>query len=111
MVWLEQGHRYAQGGAIGALVERVREGDAEAVLAWLSGRSGGEVGSEVLWQDTVPGAERLAATLIEGYAEYLDAVQSGAPPEVVLAAFERRRVLCAVREGEQGTARLNALLD
>jgi len=110
VVWLEQGHRYAQGGAIGALVERVREGDAEAVLAWLADRSGGEVGSEVLWQDTVPGAERLAATLIEGYAEYLDAVQSGAPPEVVLAAFERRRILCAVREGEQGTARLNALL-
>ena len=24
VVWLEQGHRYAQGGAIGALVERVR---------------------------------------------------------------------------------------
>ena len=110
VVWLEQGHRYAQGGAIGALVERVREGDGEAVLAWLSGRSGGEVASEVLWQDTVPGAEHLAAILIEGYAEYLDAVQSGAPPEVVLAAFERRRVLCAVREGEQGTARLNALL-
>ncbi len=110
VVWLEQGHRYAQGGAIGALVERVREGDAEAVLAWLSGRSGREVGPEVLWQDTVPGAESLAAILIEGYAEYLDAVQSGAPPEVVLAAFERRRVLCAVREGEQGTARLNALL-
>ena len=80
------------------------------MLAWLSGRSGGEVASEVLWQDTVPGAERLAAILIEGYAEYLDAVQSGAPPEVVLAAFERRRVLCAVREGEQGTTRLNALL-
>jgi exodeoxyribonuclease V alpha subunit len=110
VVWLEQGHRYAQGGAIGALVERVREGAAEAVLAWLAGRSGGEVGSEVLWQDTVPGAERLAATLIEGYAEYLDAVRSGAPPEELLAAFERRRVLCAVREGEQGTARLNALL-
>ena len=113
VVWLEQGHRYAQGGAIGALVERVREGAAEAVLVWLAGYSGGEVGSEVevLWQDTVPGAERLAATLIEGYAEYLDAVQSGAPPEVVLAAFERRRVLCAVREGEQGTARINALLN
>ncbi|MGH8566801.1 MAG: exodeoxyribonuclease V subunit alpha [Gammaproteobacteria bacterium] len=110
VVWLEQGHRYAQGGAIGTLVERVREGDAEAVLAWLAGRSGGEIGSEVVWQDTVPGAEPLAATLIEGYAEYLDAVQSGAPPAVVLAAFERRRVLCAVREGEQGTARLNALL-
>jgi exodeoxyribonuclease V alpha subunit len=110
VVWLEQGHRYARGGAIGVLVERVREGDAEAVLAWLSGRPGGEVGSEVLWQDTVPGAEPLAAILIQGYAEYLDAVQSGAPPEVVLAAFERRRVLCTVREGEQGTARLNALL-
>lgn len=110
VVWLEQGHRYARGGAIGALVERVREGDAEAVLAWLSGRSGGEIGSEVLWRNTVPRAEHLAATLIEGYAEYLDAVQSGAPPEVVLAAFERRRVLCAVREGEQGPARLNALL-
>jgi exodeoxyribonuclease V alpha subunit len=110
VVWLEQGHRYARGGAIGALVGGVREGDAEAVLAWLAGRSGGEVGSEVLWQDTVPGAEPLAATLIEGYAEYLDAVQSGAPPEVVLAAFERHRVLCAVREGEQGTTRLNALL-
>ncbi|MGH8577898.1 MAG: hypothetical protein ACREXJ_13515 [Gammaproteobacteria bacterium] len=41
----------------------------------------------------------------------LDAVQSGAPPEAVLAAFERRRVLCAVREGEQGTARLNALTE
>jgi exodeoxyribonuclease V alpha subunit len=110
VVWLEQGHRYAQAGAIGALVERVREGDAEAVLAFLAGRSGGEVGSEVVWQGTVPGAEPLAATLNEGYAEYLDAVQSGAPPEVVLAAFERRRILCAVREGEQGTARLNALL-
>ena len=50
---------------------------------WLGSRGapGGEVGSEVLWQDTAPGAERLAATLIEGYAEYLDAVQSGAPPE------------------------------
>ena len=47
---------------------------------------------------------------VEPYAEYLVAMQSSAPPEVVLAAFERRRVLCAVREGEQGTARLNALL-
>ena len=110
VVWLEQGHRYARGGAIGALVGGVREGDAEAVLAFLAGRSRGEAGSEVLWQDTAPGAEPLAATLIEGYAEYLDAVQSGAPPELVLAAFERHRVLCAVREGEQGTARLNALL-
>lgn len=110
VVWLERGHRYAQGGAIGALVERVREGNPEAVLAWLAGRSGEEVGSEVLWHDAVPGAESLAVTLIEGYAEYPDAVQSGAPSEVVLAAFERRRVLCAVREGEQGTARLNALL-
>jgi AAA domain len=46
VVWLEQGHRYVQGGAIGALVGRVREGEAEAVLAWLAPRSGEEVGSE-----------------------------------------------------------------
>ena len=41
VVWLEQGHRYARGRRVsGALVERIREGDAEAVLAFLAGRSG-----------------------------------------------------------------------
>lgn len=110
VVWLERGHRYAEAGAIRELVERVRRGDPERVLAWLATGTAEDKGSELRWEDTVPAGKHLAAALMEGYSEYLEAVRSGAPPEAVLAAFERQRVLCAVRDGEQGTKCLNALL-
>ena len=116
-VMLRESRRF--GGPIGKLALAVNQGDVRGSHAILSQDKTGAVrnlaatGPEVAVQLALHGRPQAEG----GYAEYLQAM--AARPEVgdeaahaqwvrkVLTAFDRFRLLCAVREGEWGVAGLN----
>ncbi|GGP20339.1 exodeoxyribonuclease V subunit alpha [Silvimonas iriomotensis] len=108
------------GGPIGQLALAVNRGDAPAALAVLMDHH-----AAVQWrnranpQAVVELALSGRAGAPGGYASYLEVVKQR-PPDVpeheswvraVLGAFERFRVLCAVREGDWGVAGLNKAIE
>lgn len=117
VVWFSQNYRFRSDSGIGRLAARVNAGEAEAVIAEL--RAGGEDG--VIWREegldsarlergAVPGAGLIEA-LLAGYADYLAVMRSGeAAPETAFAAYNRFRILCAVRESPRGVAAVNRLI-
>ncbi len=116
-VMLRESRRF--GGPIGKLALAVNQGDVRGSHAILSQDKTGAVrnlaatGPEVAVQLALHGRPQAEG----GYAEYLQAM--AARPEAgdeaahaqwvrkVLTAFDRFRLLCAVREGEWGVAGLN----
>lgn len=118
VIRLTHSFRFSASGGIGKLARCVNDGDAGAALLYLAD-SVAATAAGLRWEATVPKALALARILIEGYRAYIDtcidaiygnAIRGEGAPAAVLAAFERYRVLCAVREGEQGAARLNAAI-
>lgn len=90
-------------GAIGQLALAVNDGDAATAVALLRDRANA---AELGWPPAAdPGAAvRLAAA---GYRPCYEALRDGAPPRDVLMAFDRFRLLCAVRDGAWGVTDLN----
>uniref|UniRef100_A0A831U720 Exodeoxyribonuclease V subunit alpha n=1 Tax=Geobacter metallireducens TaxID=28232 RepID=A0A831U720_GEOME len=106
LVILRKNYRFGAGSGIGSLSRAVNGGDGDGALALL--REGG--GSGVTWRET-PSVEALeqalAPEVLSGYGDYL----AQDDPAAVLAAFDRFRVLCAVREGRYGVAGLNGAIE
>lgn len=121
------------GGPIGQLAQAVNEGDAAAAGALLQrGRGGGDSGEVALRQGGTPAQAvqlawpgRAGTPSYGGYAQALarwqplraSAGQDGfeaahaAWAANVLRAFERFRLLCAVREGDWGVQGLNRAIE
>ena len=99
LVPLQRSYRYDAAGGLGRLAVAVRDGDAGAALAAL------DAGEQVGWGEA--GSPGLAA----GYQAYRAAVRGGQPPEAVLAAFDRYRVLAALRAGPRGVEALNRSIE
>jgi len=122
------------GGPIGQLAMAVNQGDARAALATLhEARASQGVAAEVALAQGVPVQQAVALALqgragMASYAAYAQALARW--PEVqclaglpafpaahaawvadVLAAFDRFRLLCAVREGDWGVAGLNRAVE
>ena len=110
------------GGPIGQLALAVNAGDAEAARECLAHDASGAlhhlegVAPAAVWQLAVQG--RGGAASYRAYLEQLaqrpaqgDGAQHDAWVQAVLAAFERFRLLCAVREGEWGAAGLNRAVE
>jgi len=106
LVILTRTYRFGGESGIGHLSRAIIEGDADTAL-------------EVLCSDRFPDC-----TLVEGFpsrslGELLEPVvtdgygtfREGEGAEEILARFNRFRILCAVREGEFGTRRLNRLVE
>lgn len=120
-VMLRRSHRF--GGPIGQLALAVNAGDARAATALLA--AGAE--AAIRWIDAASPTAVLRLALHGregaegGYGSYLAALaRRPAVPDrdtheewvrSVLAAFERFRLLCAVREGEWGALGLNAAVE
>lgn len=106
LVILRKNYRFGADSGIGALSRAINNGDGELALASL--RNGEVVG--VTWRET-PTVEvldhALAPEVLAGYGDYL----ASDDPATVLAAFDRFRVLCAVREGRYGVAGLNGAIE
>jgi len=120
-VMLRESRRF--GGPIGALALAVNRGDAVATVQVLRAPSEGKLA----WTDpALPGdALQLALTGREGapggYSSYLHLLKAGAPADqgeayldwvkTLIGAFERFRILCAVRDGEWGVHGLNEAIE
>lgn len=119
-VMLRESRRF--GGPIGQLALAANRGDGKAAAALLKQGT-----ADLLWLEA-PGtpqvlqlAERGRAGAPGGYRAYLELLRQGpAAPDragfeawacAVIQAFERFRLLCAVREGEWGAQGLNAALE
>ncbi len=113
IVMLRHGERFE--GAIGTLADAVNAGDVGAVRRVLASRRSG-----VAWLDHAD-ADDAVALATRGYATFVDAVVAGPPTffdedhgpwvRTVLEAFDRFRVLCAIREGAWGVAGLGRAIE
>ena len=95
---LRKSYRFAADSGIGNLAFHINAGEADAAVAWLSGRGG----DALAWHpDPSPGT--MLAQVVEGYTAYLQAEDVG----MALDRFARQRVLCALRQGAHGVERVN----
>ena len=125
-VMLRESRRF--GGPIGQLALAVNRGDAPAAQALLAEHT--RLGADaVLWAQQGGAAQRIAETAVRGrgqqasyaaYAAQLGRWHSDRPQTQqehedwvcgVLNAFDRFRLLCAVREGDWGVAGLNRAVE
>jgi len=119
VVWLERNYRFGLASPIGRLSLAIKDGAAGDALAVLSGHPD----SAVLYEDG--GRDLNAAsleTLAAGYQPYAEALRQALAaahhltgqrlpdPGPLFDAFNRYRVLCAVRAGARGVDALNSVL-
>ncbi len=115
VIWLTESHRFRADSGIGRLATDIRAGRGEAALAWLAAGQDASAGW-IADAEARPSAATLAC-IEAGYAAYFDLLRAGlggaGGVEVAAAmhAFERFRVLVAVRDGGRGLAALNAWLE
>jgi exodeoxyribonuclease V alpha subunit len=104
VVALSHAHRFGAGGAIAALVEAVRRGDVDAMRAALAGGD-----AALRWHDGTVGTPReaFAEAVAAGYGR----LRAAREPDEALAALDRFRVLCALREGPLGVEGLNGAIE
>ncbi len=117
VVTLQHSQRF--GDDIGQLAKAIQAGDVAQVSAALS--QGGSlvwVAPAVLGADGLWRSPSQSCDLAQGYVEYLALIKAGPEPGEdegawglrILQAFDRYRLLCAVREGEWGVQGLNQVV-
>jgi exodeoxyribonuclease V alpha subunit len=109
VVWLSQSYRFPSSSGIGRLAADVNSGEPDRALDWMT--RGAD--PSVTWIDDAGPDIGLAtrSRILRGYVEYIDAVRNSAEdPAPMFRAFDRFRVLCAVRGSARGVRALNAVL-
>ncbi len=109
VVWFTHNYRFGADSPIARAADHIRLGRAAELIDGLSSDSAGAV----RWLDDAGDPRVALATttlqcMADGYAPYFDAVQRD-PSDVaaVSRAFERFRVLCALRDGPRGVLAVN----
>ena len=109
VVWLSRNFRFGADSGIARAAEHIRQGRVDDLLDQLRDPQD----PSLQWLDD-GGAAPSAATLQQmhdGFAPYFDALRRDAcDVAAVSRAFERFRVLCAVREGPRGVLAINPWL-
>ena len=109
VVWLSRNFRFGADSAIGRAATHIRQGRSVELLAQLRDTAD----PSLQWLDD-SGAAPSAATLqqlSDGYAPYFEALRHDAGDVAALTrAFERFRVLCALRDGPRGVLAINQRL-
>jgi exodeoxyribonuclease V alpha subunit len=106
IVLLKRSYRFDSQSGIAKLATAVNHGRGEEVLRLLAS---GEF-PDLAWcpvnshQDL---QARLASRIQQGFRSYLKSIVAHGTPELVFRAFNRFRVLCALREGAAGVVELN----
>ena len=107
LVVLQKNYRFASGSAIGILSRAINEGNQLAALETLRDKTQVTVSLRDLpTAGTLPSS--LESAVLSGYREYLSHKDSAVD---ALAAFDRFRVLCAVRGGSYGVSALNKAVE
>ncbi|HEU4621410.1 MAG TPA: ATP-binding domain-containing protein, partial [Burkholderiaceae bacterium] len=104
VVWLERNYRFARDSAIGQLARAIVADRPDDVLASLADDDASATRGDPRDLDA------LCDAALDAWQPFIDAVRDNAAPRDVLAAFERHRVLAALRHGPHGTHGLNARL-
>jgi len=104
LVMLRHSRRFDPNRGIGALARAVNEGDIDGTLNTLA--RGGE---EIAWRSADPAT--LTRLLRERVVPLFEEIRDTGDPAEALQKLGRLRVLCALREGPQGVANLNALIE
>ncbi len=122
VLWLNESHRFSQNSGIGRLAAEINAGHGAAACDWLARADD----ASLRWlEDHVPtGSDRLPAALrqamLDAYAPYFDAVverlrlaenDAADGERAIFAAFDRFRVLCALRAGARGVVAVNRWLE
>ena len=118
VVWFNRNFRFAADSGIGRLAADTVAGRPDSALAWL--RAGSDPSARWLDDDDTSPQPATLDAAADGYAPYQEALQAAllaAPTNAGLAgaphaaacmdAFNRFRVLCAVREGPRGVSAIN----
>lgn len=113
VMWLTESHRFRRDSGIGRLAADINAGAGAAALAWL--RTGEDKSVHLIEDEALRPSVSTLTVAEAGYAAYFDLVKQmagdvDARVAAAFAAFERFRVLVAVREGARGLAALNAHL-
>lgn len=110
VVWFTESYRFAAESGIGRLAADINAGEPDRALEWMK-RGADE---SVHWIDDA-GAELMPSTrnrILEGYAPYLAALRAGVDDKAaVFRAFERFRLLGAVRDTPRGVREMNRMLE
>ncbi len=105
LVVLQHSWRFDSASGIGALAEAVNRGDTPKALQVLDAAEFADV--ELL----NPAADSLSVFIREKLPPLFKAWTAQKDPQAALAVFNRRRVLCAHREGPQGVGQVNHLIE
>ncbi len=119
VIWFCESHRFSRDSGIGRLAADINAGAGEAACAWMAAQTGDGAtdAAAVTWLEESPlDAGELPASvrraILSGYQGYLQALRT---PEInlraIFQAFNRFRVLCAVRESSRGVRAINRLVE
>ena len=109
VVVLMGSRRFGDQSGIGRVAREVNRGNAPAVMASLA-----EPGADVAWFREQRPSDRhspVFARIVAGYADYRRSVLESADVAEVFFAFNRFRVLCAVRSGLAGVDAMNRSIE
>ncbi|ODS97812.1 MAG: exodeoxyribonuclease V subunit alpha [Lautropia sp. SCN 69-89] len=104
----------ALAAAIRARADGARADGARGAAAAANASAAAAAGAPIDWPPTIalaaPDASAIVDEALHAWRDALDAVAAGAGAQQVLAAYDRHRVLAAMREGPLGVDSLNAAI-
>jgi exodeoxyribonuclease V alpha subunit len=100
VVKLQHSYRFDEASLIGRLAYVIQAGNAADVMKELA-----ESGKETWLQ------EEDNARLIAGYQSYFKAIMQAESPLACIQSFDVYRVLCAIKQGPQSVASVNAVIE
>ncbi|MGL9736137.1 MAG: exodeoxyribonuclease V subunit alpha [Symbiopectobacterium sp.] len=105
---LQKSYRFDQHSGIGIVARAVNGGDERQVLQVLQDEHDDLHCLSLAQEEDY---QQMLAQCMAGYSGYLQAVAQGKDAAQVLAAFNRFRLLCALRDGPFGVAGLNVRIE
>jgi exodeoxyribonuclease V alpha subunit len=109
VVWLSRNFRFGADSAIARAAAHIRDGHADALLDQL--RRADEASLQWIDDGGNQPLERTRQRLREGFEPYFEALRREPGDVAALSqAFDRFRVLCALRDGPRGVVALNQWL-
>jgi exodeoxyribonuclease V alpha subunit len=106
VVVLQKNYRFGEDSGIGLVSRAINDGNAASALDGMKeGTANGLILYETPPRDLLQ--KKLATAVVTGFSEYLRHEN----PDDVLIAFDRFRVLCALRQGIYGVEGINSLIE
>lgn len=105
---LQKSYRFDSQSGIGQLAFAVNASDARRAQATFLGAFG-DITKQPLRESDDYAA--MISDAVEGYRPYLELMHQQAEPELILEAFGRYQMLCALREGPFGVGGLNQRIE